>query len=167
MNDRELGLKVFKSFWDWNRRFNPNSFNYSFDEFLSFYGKKKDIYLDGIGGAVRENDFSDAQTETAMRTLANSSKGKIPSSWYDYFRAFNNEVGKINWIDAGVFVVSESAGDALGGAQDLGKSLITSAKVLNFILPALIIGGVLFLAFSWINTASGGGAVKLIKGIRK
>lgn len=145
--DLQTGTKALRYFWDWNKRFNPNTFIFSFDEFLNFYGNKKNIIASGIGGAIRETGFSDSQVETSMRSLANSSKGKIPSAWYDYFKAFNNEVGKVNWIDAVSFVAVESSKDLLDGAVQIGDTLITTGKILKYIGPLLIIGAIGYIVF--------------------
>lgn len=159
MSDKELGLKVFKAFYSWNKSFHPTVFNYSLDQFLNFYGKKKDIYLDGIGGGVRESGISDSRIDTAMRSMAQQSKGKIPENPLVMFQYLSNESVKVNWVDAVAFTVVESGKTVVGGAESLGNSLITTAKIVNFILPAIL----LFFLYVWLNNKSGGELKRVLR----
>lgn len=166
MTDKEIGLKVFRSYWNWSRAFNGSSFNYSFEQFLKVMQpnqKKLDILLDGVGGGVREAGVSDSRIETAMRSLAKSSGGKIPSNPMQFFYYLSNEATKINWLDATAFVVTESAKDIIKGAQSVGDSIITSAKIINFLLPAIA----LIFVFFWINKATDGSVVKVVRSFKK
>lgn len=152
MTDIEIGRKVFKAFHDWNKTFNSTAYTLSFDEFLNSYGKKKDIYLDGIGGAVREAGMSDYAFGQAMRSMALQSKGKIPKNPLDMIKYLQDEATQINWVDAVAYTVVESAKDIGSGAVAVGDSLLTTAKIINFLLPVI---GLLFVYF-WLNKKSGG-----------
>lgn len=159
MSDKDLGLKVFKAFHSWNKSFHPTVFKYSLDEFLNFYGKKKDIYLDGIGGGVRESGISDSRIDSAMRSMAQQSKGKIPENPLDMFKYLINESVKINWVDAVTYTVTESSKDVLSGAESVGKTLITTGKIINFLLPAIL----LFFLYVWLNNKSGGELKRVLR----
>lgn len=166
MSDKEIGLKVFQFLFKWNKSLYPKSFNYSFDVFLSKIQpdkKKLDIVLDGVGFGVRSADMSDSKIDSAMRKLALQGAGRIPKNPYDVFKFLSNESTQISWVDAAAYVATESAKDALKAAESVGNQVILTGKILNFLLPAIA----LFLVFVWINKASGGEALKAIKGFRK
>src|SRR5690606_18262889 len=111
--------------------------------------KKREIYLDGIGLGARE--ISDYRIETAMRNMAIQASGRIPSNWQDFFKFLQNEAVKINWIDAAAYVATESGKDLLDGAEEIGKSVIFTGKILNFLLPAIVI----FLVFFYLKKLPG------------
>ena len=159
MTDLQLGTTALKAFWSWSKSFYPTSFTYTFDQFLALYGKKKDIYADGIGGAIRETDLSSSKVESSMRVLAQRSGGKIPKDHNQYIMAFSDQAAKINYLDAIVFTATESIGDIANGAAELGDSLITTGKIINFLLPAL---GVIFVLF-WFNSKTDGSLGKIAK----
>ncbi len=166
MTDKEIGLKVVKYFWTWSRSFYGSSFNLSFDAFvqkLASNSAKVNIALDGIGGAVREADLSDSRIETAMRSLAKASNGKIPGDYQVYFKYLSNEATKINWVDAISYTVVESVKDVAAGAQSVGESLITTGKILNFILPL----AVLFGLYIFLNEKSGGAVSRTLNSLKK
>lgn len=163
MTDKELGSKVFYSFWNWNRTFYPNNFKLTYSQFLESHGKKKDIYIDGVGGGVRESKISDSRIDSAMRSLALASQGRMLSNPQKMFDFMMNENAKIDWVDAGSFVLIQSGKDVIGGAEQLGNSLIKTGKILNFILPAVLIIVVLF----WVNSVTGGSLSKTAKGLRR
>ena len=159
MSDKELGLKVFRAFHSWNKSFHPISFTISFDDFVNSYGKKKDIYLENIGSAIRENKISDSRIDSAMRSMAQKSGGKIPENPLVIFQFLSNEAVKINWVDAIAYTAIESAKDIGTGAVAIGDSIIKTGKIVNFLLPALVL---LFL-FLWLNKGTGGELKRLFK----
>lgn len=159
MSDLELGKKVFRSFWNWSKTFYGNSFDYTFEEFLNFYGKKLNIYLDGIGGGVREAQLSDSKIDAAMRALAKDSMGKVPSNPLQMFKYLSNEATKVDFVDAAIFVTKESVIDVIKGTEAIGSSIITTGKMLTYIFPAIV----LILVFFWLNTKTNGQLVKVIK----
>lgn len=163
MTDIELGTKVLKSFWNWSRMLNAGSFKVSFDEFLKSYGSKINIYLDGIGGAIKAAEVSDSRIDSAMRSLAIASKGKIPSDYQVYFKYISNEAVKVNWIDAVAYTAIESVKDIASGAQAVGNSILTTGKILNFLLPGIALIFVIF----WINKHTDGGLAKVAGHFRK
>lgn len=152
MNDKEIGRKVLRYFYNWNRLLYPKVFAYSFDEFLSSYGKKIDIYMDGIGLGVRSAGVSDSRIDAAMNALAMNSAGKIPSDYQVYFKYIQDEAVKISWMDAAAYVAKESASDILNGAKEIGDTLIFSGKILKFIIPL----AVFVIAYFWVKRKSGG-----------
>lgn len=139
MSDLELGRKAFKYFHDWNGRFHSN-YKMSFEDFLNSYGKKRDIYLDGIGGAVRFAEMSDVAVSDSMRSMASKSGGKIPENPLDMIKYFQNEATKINWVDAFKTVSYDTASDVVGGFEKVGNSVIgTGNFFLKYLTPILLI----------------------------
>ena len=150
MSDKETGLKVLRSFWKWNGSFNGSVFKLSFNDFLLKIQpdkKKLDIALDSIGMGIREAEISDSKIESAMRTMAIESKGKTPSNAYDFFKYLSNEAVKINYIDAVLYTAKESLGDVASGAQSIGKQLIFTGKIFNFLIPIIA----LIFLYSWVK----------------
>lgn len=166
MSDQEIGFRVLKSFHRWSAYYNKSTFKLTYDQFLKALQpdtKKLNILADGLGGGVREVGLTDKQIDDAMSSLAITSRGRIPSRFTDFFNYLQNEGLKINWIDAAAFTVKESAKDVLSGAESVGKSLILSGKILNFILPGIVI----FYAFHAINKNTGGDLAKVLGAFKK
>lgn len=118
----------------------------SVDDLISLYGKKGEIYQDGIGLAVSVNNISEREAENIMFNLASVTRGRIPKDHQAYVNAIGKKAGEISYLDLTLSVSSEVAKTVAGGAQALGDSLITTGRIVNFILPALILGG-LYLYF--------------------
>ena len=166
MSDKDIGLKVVKYFWMWHQTYFGTKVRLSFDEFLQKLlpdPKKRNIVLDGIGGGVREAEIKDSRIDSAMRSLALKSQGKIPGNPLVMFQYLSNESVKVNWVDAIAYTVKESAKDIGSGAVAVGNSLITTGKILNFLLPVILLGAVFF----FLDNKSGGKLSGAIKGMRK
>lgn len=163
--DYDAGIKVLRTYWNFSKAGTS-----TFDEFLVKVfpvEKKRPIYIRGIGLGVNSSGATDSEVFSAMKKMAALSQGRIPSDYQVFFKFIGNETITINWISALAYTAGETGKTLLGGAEDLGGSLITSAKILNYILPIIVVGGVLLLVYSWINRTSGGDAAKLLKGLRK
>jgi hypothetical protein len=164
VNSYDLGLKVFKHFWSFSRAYYGSSFPYSFEDFLTRMEPKKsklDIYINGVGDAVKAGDLSDSRIESAMRAMALASNGNIPAKPLQVVNFLSNESTKIDWVDAASYVFTESGSDLLKGAESVGKQLIFTGKILNFLLPVIIIGGLFYYL------KSGGAISKIAKSIKK
>lgn len=159
MSDLELGKKVLKFFYDWNKNLYPKSFTISFEQFLASYGSKINIYLDGIGTGARLTGMNDRQLDSSMKNLALDSSGRIPKDYQVYFKYLSDQAVKINWVDAVGFVAIESTKDVLTGAQAVGDSLITTGKIITFIFPVVAL---MFLYFM-LDNKSGGRFAKAFK----
>lgn len=162
MSDIEIGRKVLKFFWMWHQTYFQGKLKLSFDEFLVRIQPnptKLNILMDGIGGGVKSVEISDSRIDAAMRNMAIQSQGKLPKDGQVFFKFLINESTKIDWVDATIYVAKESAGDVLKGAQAVGDSLISAGKILNFLLPAIVLGAVFF----WLNDKSGG---RLARGLK-
>lgn len=164
MNDFDVGTKVLKSFYKYAglkltyeqmlERIQPNPI-------------KRKIEIEGVGMGVNNvNDdvvfLSDSKIDTAMKNLAKKSSGKIPSGIQIFFKYLQNEATNVTLIDALPYVVEESGKNLLSGAQALGDSLLTTGRILNFLLPLIIIVGL----FLYANQKSNGSIVKGLKSLK-
>jgi hypothetical protein len=168
MTDYQLGEKALNAYWNASRQLYPGFFS-SFSAFtykLQPSSVKLRILMEGIGLGIRSSEMSDLRIETAMRSMASQSKGKMPSSNHDFFRYLSNEATKIHWVDAASYVTTETAKDVLKGTAEIGDSIISAGRAINSILPILLVGGVLVYALVLLETATKGGASKLYKSLR-
>ncbi len=167
MTDKELGTKALRSYFENMVRFYPAIFkDYSFEKFLATIATKVKggrTLADGLGGGIRETGLSSSQVSEGMKKLAQNSRGRVPATFTDFFNALTKQATQVNYLDAAAFVLVESTKDVVKGAAEVGDSLITTGKILNFILPAILI----FLVFFWLNQRTGGEALKFAKGLRR
>lgn len=159
MTDYQRGYDAIAYYHSAMRALYASSFRYSLPEFIAILKRLPGAKAleEGLGLGTRtagpdETPLSESQVRRAMDNLARRGGGKIPSKYLDFFFSLSNEAVKINFVDAAAFVTVESAKDVITGAQSVGDSLITSFKILNFLLPAIVI---LFVYF-WLNKKSGG-----------
>lgn len=163
MSNREIGLSAFKKFYDWQKVFFPREVNYSLDDLLNSYGNKKEIFINGVGDMIVNGNVSNSRLDTALRSLAKDSQGrklKNPIQISNYIQSVES---KIDWVDAASFVATESLKDVAGATESIGKSIITTGKILNFLIPVI---GVLFV-LAWLNKSTGGEAIKFVKSFKK
>ncbi len=169
LSDEVIGEKVLNKYWNYSRQLYP-AFNSTFAQFqqkLQPNASKLRILKDGIGLGVRSSEISESRIESAMRSMASQSKGKMPSSTHDFFRYLSDESVKINWIDAVSYVAVESTKDVIKGTAEVGSSIISAGKALNSILPIVLFTIAIIFTFSWLNRATGGDVGKLIKAIKR
>lgn len=147
MSDIELGRKALRHFHDYSKMLWSNSYApSSVDALINLWPeKKRDIYLDGIGLAIRINNISDSDVRIAMENLAKQSKGQIPADHQAYTKFLGGQVGSIKFLDLTTTVVKETATQLVQGAQAIGDQVIASGKLLTFLLPV----AALFFAYSW------------------
>ncbi len=149
MTDIDLGRKAITYFHNYSRTMWPATYKVSsVDALIALYGKKGEIYLDGIGLTIRVNGQSEANISTAMLQLVNQTRGKIPADHQPYIRALGGEAGKINYLDLTASVVKETATQVIEGAQAVGDQVIASGKLITWLLPF----GILFFVWSHYKT---------------
>ena len=131
-----------------------SNYELSFPELLDLVGggeKKNGIFLEGFGFAIEQvgegGFFSGNKTKIAMENLATAGQGRIPAQT-SFFKALSNEAQNINWIDAAPSVAIGVAADVVQGVAEGGKSVITTLKSLNVVLPLVAVAAVLFLIYS-------------------
>lgn len=122
-----------------------SNYNFTFAEFLKQYGDKAEIYQKTIGLNIRLNELSEADVRKTMEGLADIGRGRIPDK-VDIIRALGISAQQNN-IESFDFTgfVSAVAGDVVGGAQQVGNSIITSASWVLKLLPFLTVGAVIFI----------------------
>ena len=134
------GADALKRFHTASRSLFPNSVNYSYEELIGTLTKRTGqiAFVDSLGFAINSVGFSNSRVQSAMYSLAQKAQGKIPSKNGDFFNHLQNEGYKINFVDAVTFVTKESVKDIVTGAQAIGDSIITTGKIFNFLLPAIV-----------------------------
>lgn len=153
MNDLAIGKKALQYFFEASKSYSAFKFK-SFDEFYSVYGKKADIYAEGIGLAVRVNDMSDSKVKSTMYSLAKTTQGRVPNDHQAYVSALGSQAGQINYLDLTLHVAKDVSDKALDGAQAVGNSVIKSLDWLTTLLPFIAVGGVIFWVYSIGNKNS-------------
>jgi hypothetical protein len=141
MNDKDLGLKILRSFYGSARYSYPFATNYSFDDMIAILHSRvggKNIES-GLGLAANLADFDDDKINTSMRALALSSGGKIPSKNGDFYAFMVNEATKVNFVDAIVYTTKESAKDVVNGAAKVGDSLLFTGQIVIWLLPIAVV----------------------------
>lgn len=139
MTDIEQGREALRFFHNASLKYDAYTPG-SFDDLLSYYGKKRDIYLDGIGMVIRENAMNPYVVQGAMEKLARTAQGKIPKDHQGYISALGNQAGQINWLDLSATVAVETATQVVAGAQAVGDNVVSSLKVLNWVWPIALFG---------------------------
>jgi hypothetical protein len=121
----------------------------SLDELAELYGKKRDIYLDGIGMVIRETGLSTYKVQDAMIALAKRSQGKIPRDHQGYINALGNKASEVSYLDLSKTVAANVAAQVVDGTVSVGNSVIKTGTWFFNLLPILFIGGVVFYIFSF------------------
>ena len=147
MNDVVIGKQALQYFFEASRSYAAFTFK-SFADFYAVYGKKADIYAEGIGLAIRVNDMSDSKIKAAMYSLAKQTQGRVPADHQAYVKSLGSQAGQINYIDLTLTVAKEVGGKVVDGAVSVGDNVIATAKILNYVWPA----AVLFFLFTWYQT---------------
>lgn len=147
MTDLELGREALKYFHNASLGF-PAYGGRSFNDLLSLYGKKTEIYLDGIGLAIRANSMATSSVQFAMANLARQSQGKVPKDHQGYIAALGGEASKINYFDLTATVAKDVAVKVAEGAQAVGDNVIGTLKILNYVWP-LALG---FFLWTWYHS---------------
>lgn len=146
--DRELGLKILKSFYDSSRSNYPFAVQYSFNELLktleSRIGGK--TFVSGLGLAAALAEFDNSDISDSMYALAKAAGGKIPAKNGDFYAFMVDQGTKVSFTGAIVYTATESAKDIVLGAQQIGDSVLLTGKLINWLLPVIVIGfGYLYL----------------------
>lgn len=144
--DKALGLKILKSFYD-GAKFNyPFAVIYSFEELVSTLesrlGGKN--FIAGLGLAAYSAGFDNDDIKTSMYALAKAAGGKIPAKNGDFYAYMVDQSTSVNYVNAIAYTVKESLGDIATGAQAVGDSLLSTGKILTWIFPVVV------LYFGWI-----------------
>lgn len=132
-----------------------STYKLTFDELMATYGKKADIYAEGIGMAIRFNNISPSSVRKAMEGLANTAQGRIPKDHQDYINALQGEAKKINWLDLTSAIAKETLTQSAQGLATFGNQVTSTLSTLTFLLPFLVVGAVLFVFSSRVKQVAG------------
>lgn len=142
MTDIEVGKEALKYFHNRSTRY--SAYNLSFDGLLSTYGKKADIYAEGIGLVISSNQYSMDLIRKSMEDLADVAKGRVPKDHQEYIKYIQNRGSQINWLDLTATVAKDVAVQAAEGLQSVGDNVLSTLKILNFVWPIAL------LYFLWV-----------------
>lgn len=156
MTDKEIGLNVVKRFWYWHQTYFGKTNRLTFEEFQKKI-PKFELVIDSIGGGVRSVNediefLTQSRIDQAMRNLALKSNGSLPKDGQVFFKYLMNESVKVDWVDAIAYTTKETAKDVGSGLVEIGNSVLTTGKILNFLLPLILLGAVFF----FLDGKSGG-----------
>jgi hypothetical protein len=110
------------------------------------------IFIDGWGFMVRTLNMDSGKVEDAMKAIASKSKGQPPTS-QAVQQALSARAQQFDWGEAIKFTAVESAKQITQGVQEVGKSVISTGKMMNFLMPAIpiVILAALFFRFKGGN----------------
>lgn len=124
-----------------------SNYNFTFNEFLNQYGSKAEIYQKTIGLNIRLNELSTTDVRKTMDGLADIGQGRVPEKT-DIIKALGLTAQQIG-IERSSFdftgFVGAVTSDIVGGAQEVGNSIITSASWILKLLPFLVVGALVFI----------------------
>lgn len=150
MNDEAVGLSALHNYYNYCVQNYGSSFPYAnFDLFYSALKKTKgSTYIaDGLGTAIRVNDMSDASVQRAMVAIAKAGRGRLPATGSGWFNALVNQSTQINFLDAAVYVTTETASDVVTGAQKVGDAVIDTGKSFLAVGPIALVAAALFILY--------------------
>lgn len=163
MDNSQTGLDAWKKFYNYLKMYHGNKVNYSFDEMMNSYGAKKNIFISGWGDMIVNGSVASSRLESALIALAKDSQGRMLKNPIQVSNYIQNQATKIDWIEAIAYVATESTKDVINAAADVGDSLILTGKILTWLLPIIVIGGL----FIYANEKSGGRVMKGVRNLKK
>jgi len=154
----ERGRLALKTFHNFSVSNFGSSYGFaSLDDLIAAIKKQKGALFveEYIGDLATLLEMSESDVDDAMVELAKRARGKIPENWQTWGNALQNKVENYSFVDALKYTVVESSKDVASGLAEAGDSAIFTLKVMKFLIPALIIGGVGWIGFSRIKQAAG------------
>lgn len=148
-SDVDRGREALTEFHNYSVGF--SSYDLTYNELLQVVGgKHPDIFLDGLGLAIREIGMTTSQVKEAMRALADKAQGKIPPNQSAFFMALSNRIQNIStsdWLLATPQLLLESGKDIAMGFKQVGEAVLDTGKSFLVIGPLLIVAGVVYFGF--------------------
>lgn len=108
-----------------------------------------------IGDLAELLDMSESDVEDAMITFAKKARGQIPENFLAWGSALQNKVENYSFVDALSYTAKESAKDVVGGLAEAGDAAIFTLKVMKYLIPAILIGGVAWISFRRVKQVAG------------
>lgn len=136
-SDYEVGLNALKYFYNEQKKRYPKTSLGSIDELVKVLESRKGgkNFLLGLGLGINFGEIPEYRVKTAMETLAINSGGKIPLNNNDFRDYLTNEATKISYVDAISSTIVETTKDITKGVAEVGETVITTGKVISFIMP--------------------------------
>ena len=148
-SDVDRGREALKEFHNYSMGY--SAYNLSYDELLRIIGgKNPEIFLDGLGFAIREIGMSSSQVSQAMKAITLKSQGAIPKSQAVFFSALSNRASNLStsdWFFATPEILLESGKDVAMGFKEVGDAVLDTGKSFLVIGPLLIVVGVIYFGF--------------------
>lgn len=152
MSNEALGREALKYFH--NKALGYSNYDLNFDQLIAKVGGKIPLkFLEIFGDTILNVELSTSKLKNAMESLADAGQGRLPQYQTAWFQALSNEAMNYSWVDAASFVSKETAKDIVKGAQVAGDSILTTLKGLGFVLPFIVIGGLIFFTYNKVKRA--------------
>lgn len=154
----ERGRNAFKAFHNYATANFPENYHLkNVDELVSAakQGRSSLDLVTYVGDLANSLEISDTQVDEAMERLAKKGEGRVPQNWQNWGSALSDRVMDYSWFDAVTYTAVESAKDIGAGVAEAGDSAIFTLKVMKYLVPALIIGGVAWIGYSRIRSTAG------------
>lgn len=152
-NDWEQGREAF--IWYFNQAV-KNGLDLKLDQAATQVAggeKKVQYFYQGLGGAIHDIQddgfLSNSNAQKAMENLANQGGDKLPKI-SSFYAAISGQAQNFSFFEAAPFVLKETAGAVVKGAEDVGNAVIDTGKSLLSIGPIVIVAAALF--FVWSKT---------------
>lgn len=147
-NSSELsGKRVLNSYiqkyYDYNGR------NVSMDQLLAAVSYDHTRYLQILGTAFEDTGSDSDLLDEALDKLVSELGIKIPDSGA-YIEAMCGQVGGFKIYTQ---ALSSSVSEVSDGLQFLGNQSILTAKILTYLLPVIVIGGLYYVGKSYLDKA--------------
>lgn len=154
-NDIMLGKIVVMNFI---QKVNSQYFfsSMKFEDVVNVYSdpRQRDNFLDGLGLQYREVlNSNESDLDTAMESLARACNNKVPSQ-ASFHKAIREKALNPSFFVAASTVISGTASEVLGGAVEVGNTLINTAGIIKALFPFVVVGGLLFVSYSYIKKVS-------------
>lgn len=142
--DTQTGTNALQVFHGYSVKY--PSYGLTWDEFKAAYGKKFEIYAEGIGLAINSAGISSSRVDSAMKSLSQKTQGKVPKDFNPYINELTGVATKINYLDLTTSVLADTAMEVTEGVVSFGDNVRATLGALNFLFPVVIVLGVLYYA---------------------
>lgn len=149
----EKGRLCFKFFHNFSTgRFPAYRFT-SVDELISAVKKQKGaLFVDEyLGDLALQFGLSEPDLRESMESLSRALSGNLPAEWMTWGKSLSDKVQDYSILDASIYTATESAKDILSGVAEAGDAAIFTLKAAKYLVPAIIIGGLVWISYSRIR----------------
>ena len=154
----ERGRLAIKTFHNFSVSNFSSSYGFaSLDDLIAAIKKQKGALFveEYIGDLATLLEMSESDIDDAMITFAKKARGQIPENFLAWGSALQNKVENYSFVDALSYTAKESAKDVVGGIAEAGDAAIFTLKVMKYLIPAILIGGVAWIGFRRVKQVAG------------